>query len=99
MVRHMVLITFREDIPREALDVAMQGLAALPAQIPEIRSMSLGLNLRLIPSDTDVALVADFDSAEDYLVYKDHPEHRRVLLDLVTPWATQLHRAQIEFAD
>jgi hypothetical protein len=99
MIRQLVLMKFREDTPREALEAVVQGLDALPAQIPEIRSLSPGLNLRLIPSACDLALVADFETREDYRVYNNHPAHRRVLQDLITPWATDLYRAQIEVDD
>ena len=29
-------------------------------------------------------VVADFDSVDDYLVYRDHPDHRALIADLVT---------------
>ena len=99
MIRHVVLMKFREDRSRQALAAVVEGLMALPAQIPEIRAMSAGENLGLAPNGCELAIVVDFTSSEDYLVYANHPAHRRVIQELIDPFVVERHRAQIEVAD
>lgn len=96
MIKHVVLMRFREDSPAGTVAAVVQGLRALPAQIPVIRTMSAGEDLGLIPSGCDLAIVAEFANTEDYLVYANHPAHRRVIAELIDPFVLERHRAQIE---
>ncbi|MFP3467525.1 Dabb family protein [Leifsonia sp. SIMBA_070] len=53
------------------------GLESLPAVIPELRSLQVGVNV--IPGDNfDVVLISDFDSVEDIRTYQEHPAHLEV---------------------
>ncbi len=99
MLKHVVLLRFREDIPPGTLTAALAGLRALPTQIPEIRSMSTGRDTGLIPNGCDLAIVVEFATVDDYLVYAEHPAHRRVIEELLDPFVVERHRAQIEVPD
>jgi hypothetical protein len=77
----------------------VSGLRALPSQIPEIRAMSAGEDLGVIPNGFDLAIVVDFANSDDYLVYADHPAHRQVIEGLIDPFVTERNRAQIEVPD
>jgi hypothetical protein len=35
-----------------------------------------------MPGNWDFAVVAGFDSIDDQTIYRDHPEHQRVITDL-----------------
>ena len=37
------------------------------------------------PANCDFAVVADFDDADSYLTYRDHPLHREVVKNYVDP--------------
>ncbi|HEX8805016.1 MAG TPA: Dabb family protein [Acidimicrobiales bacterium] len=84
-VRHVVLFRLAEGVTAEQVDAIAEGLAALPAAIGEIRGYRFGPDLGLSDTTWDFAVVADFDSAEDYLVYRDHPEHRAFIAAHVEP--------------
>ncbi|HVC38744.1 MAG TPA: Dabb family protein [Candidatus Dormibacteraeota bacterium] len=98
MVRHIALIKLRSDSPPGAARAAAQGLESLPAQIDAIRAFSVGTDLGVIAEDCDLALVADFASQADYLVYADHPAHRQVIEELIEPFLLRRYRGQIEVA-
>ncbi|HUY09105.1 MAG TPA: Dabb family protein [Candidatus Dormibacteraeota bacterium] len=96
MVRHVVLMRFREDSPPGTAATVVQGLKALPPQIPEIRAMSVGEDLGVVPNGFDLAIVVDFATSEDYLVYANHHAHRQVVEGLIDPFVIERNRAQIE---
>ncbi|MGA7361971.1 MAG: Dabb family protein [Candidatus Dormiibacterota bacterium] len=96
MVRHVVLMRFREDCPPGTVTAVVEGLRALPPQIPEIRAMSAGEDLGVVPNGFDLAIVVDFANSADYLVYANHPAHRLVVTELIDPFVLERNRAQVE---
>ena len=85
MFRHIVLITVEPSAGDEAVASIMTSLRTLPAEIPEIRSYIVGADAGLNPGNASFGVVADFDDADGYLVYRDHPEHRKVIDEQITP--------------
>jgi hypothetical protein len=83
--RHVALFVFREDATDEQIAAVAEGLAALPAQIPEITAYRIGPDLGLNDGNHDYAVVADFESVDGYLAYRDHPAHRALLADTIRP--------------
>lgn len=95
-LRHVVCFTWAADASTDAISAAETALRALPGLIPEIRAFTVGTDLRLAPGTSDLALVADFDDADAWQRYQDHPEHQRVVVEHVRPIlafraAVQLH--------
>ncbi len=84
-VRHAVLFTWIDGVTPEQIDALKQGLARLPVAIPEIRDYRFGADLGINPGNAAFAVVADFDSTDDYLAYRDHPAHRELIATYVTP--------------
>ncbi len=82
MLRHVVLMRLDAgtDEVREARSARLSAaLAALPDLIPEIRSLQVNANVVTRPGNWDLALTVDLDDAADLEVYRQHPEHRKVL--------------------
>lgn len=78
MVKHIVLFQLKEELPAEVKLEAMtsfkQAIEALPAKIPFIRKVEVGLNIN--PAETwEIALYSEFDSLDDVKAYAVHPEH------------------------
>lgn len=96
MIRHVVLFRFRAGVPADAIERFSRGLDALPESIDEIRSFRHGPDLGLIEGTWDHALVAEFDSADGYARYADHPDHHAFIDACVTPILDQLARVQHE---
>jgi hypothetical protein len=95
MLRHVVCLTFRAGTPDAALDELAAGFRALPAAIPEIRHYEVGTDLGLADGNADLTLVADFDDADAWRRYQDHPAHVRVITELVRPIVA--HRVASQF--
>lgn len=84
-VRHVVLFTWVDGVTPAQIDALKQGLAGMPALIPHIRDYRFGADLGINPGNAAFAVVADFDSTDDYLAYRDHPAHRELIATYVTP--------------
>jgi len=56
-----------------------QMLLALEQSIEPLIKMEVGLNLSNRPAAFDLVLVADFNDEYGLNVYRDHPEHVKVL--------------------
>jgi hypothetical protein len=61
------------------------GLAELPGVIPELRDYKFGADVNVSEGNYDLAVVADFDDVDGYLVYRDHPVHVAVIKDRIRP--------------
>ena len=76
MVRHIVMFKLAgTEAERHAVAEAFRdALVALPAQIPVLKAIEVGLN-RNPAEDWDVVLTATVDTMADVDVYARHPAH------------------------
>lgn len=77
MIRHIVMWKFKEG-EQENMLLFRERLLALKGQIPEIRSMEVGVNVKPSERSYDAVLVADFDSLEALDAYTVNPLHQAV---------------------
>jgi len=94
MFRHVVLITWTPDATETQQGALASELGKLPAMIDVIRAYQFGPDAGINPASCDFALVADFDDADGYLVYRDHPAHRKVVEDYLNPIVASRASAQ-----
>ncbi|HXX91208.1 MAG TPA: Dabb family protein [Acidimicrobiales bacterium] len=94
MLHHVVLVTFKEDVTDAQVDAVLQGFAALPAAIPQIRTYDFGRDAGLSPNPFGVVLVATFDSIEDFAAYRAHPAHTSFRGDVLVPAAQDIMSSQ-----
>lgn len=78
MVKHIVLFKLKDEAPEaqklEAMNRFKAAIEALPARIPVIRKVEVGLNIN--PGETwSIGLYSEFDSLEDVKTYAVHPDH------------------------
>jgi hypothetical protein len=85
MIRHIVLFTWTEDATDEQKTAVVTELRKLPGVIPQMRSYTVGADAGINQGNHDFAVVGDFDSVEDYLVYRDHPQHQAVIAQHIKP--------------
>jgi Stress responsive A/B Barrel Domain len=97
MIRHVAVLRWNDTVTDDSIIVIGQALDGLPAAIPEIAVYRHGRDLQLAPTNADYVIVADFESVEDYLVYRDHPEHQRIIAELITDRASDRIGVQFEF--
>lgn len=95
MLRHVSLFSFTPESTPAQRQAVGEALMKLPALIAEVRDYRYGPDAGVNAGNFDYAVVADFDDTAGYLVYRDHPEHRRVLLELIAPIITT--RAAVQF--
>ena len=78
MVKHIVLFKLKDEVPEAEKLVVMnkfkEAIEALPAVIPVIRIIEVGLNTN--PGETwHIALYSEFDNLDDVKFYATHPLH------------------------
>jgi Stress responsive A/B Barrel Domain len=96
MFRHVVLFTFTAGTTQEQTRELARQLRTLPGTIGQIKAYDVGPDAEMNPGNYQFAVVADFDSVEDYLVYRDHPVHRDIIGKYVTPIVDQ--RAAVQYS-
>ncbi|HUQ63133.1 MAG TPA: Dabb family protein [Acidimicrobiales bacterium] len=94
MLRHVVLFTWKPGAPKAQIGAFAEGLAELPDQIKDIRSLRFGPDARLGGGNEDFALVVDFADAEGYRRYAEHPAHRHLIATLLVPLLGTRHAVQ-----
>ncbi|MDH2429433.1 Dabb family protein [Sphaerisporangium sp. TRM90804] len=85
MFRHVVMFRFKEGTSEERKAELEARLRKLPGEISQIRRYDIGNDAGIAPGNHEFVVVADFDSADDYLVYRDHPVHQAVIAEAVVP--------------
>ena len=96
MIRHCVMFRWKDEMPAASIDEVEAALATLPAAISQIASYSFGRDVAVNAGNYEFAVVADFATLDDYLVYRDHPDHKRVVVDLIVPNIAERSAVQFE---
>lgn len=82
--------------PEEKKEVAekfAEALIQLPCEIPQLKSIEVGLNMN--PAETwDLVLTATADSMEDVAIYSAHPAHQDAVA-IIAPY--KLDRACVDY--
>ncbi|MGZ4722231.1 Dabb family protein [Oryzihumus sp.] len=85
MIRHVSLLTFAEGTTDAQVRAIGDALATLPDRIPELRAYAFGPDLAIDAGNATFAVVADVATVDDYVAYRDNPEHQRVIAELIRP--------------
>jgi hypothetical protein len=96
VIRHIALLTFTDGTTDDQIEAIERALSTLPAVIPELQAYAIGRDLGINEGNATFAVVADCATIDDYLVYRDHPEHRRIITELITPALAARTGAQYE---
>ena len=95
MVRHVVLFRWVPEVVPAQVEALAAALAALPGQIPEIRSYQFGPDLGAATGNWDYAVTGEFASLDDQAAYRDHPAHVALLEQHIAPILAE--RAAVQF--
>jgi hypothetical protein len=85
MIRHVSLLTFVPEATAEQVDAAATALRALPPLIPELRDYRVGPDVGVDTGNASFVVIGDFDDADGYRAYRDHPEHVAVAREHILP--------------
>ncbi len=81
-LRHVVSWKMAAEDPAERAEHAAgiaSRLQALVGVVPQIRTLSAGVNVAYPDANWDVVLVADFDDLAGLEAYQVHPAHQEVV--------------------
>lgn len=98
MIMHLALFTWREGITREDVARVEAELSRMPTAVPALREYHFGPDLGLRPGTADFAVCAVISQAE-LSSYLDHPEHQRVVREVISPLLASRTAVQVEYLD
>jgi hypothetical protein len=96
VIRHIVLLTFADTATDAQIQAVADALSTLPARLPQLRKYVIGRDLGLNDANATFAVTADFDDVGGYIAYRDDPEHKRIIAELIAPIVAARTAAQYE---
>ncbi len=97
MIQHVVMFRWNDGVDDAHVAATTAALTRLPGLIPEIAAYSCGRDLAIAAPNFDFAVSARFQTVEDYVTYRDHPEHQAVVQSLIVPFVAV--RAAVQFEE
>jgi Stress responsive A/B Barrel Domain len=94
MLHHVVTFHLGSDAPAGQAERICDAIDALAARLPEVRSAATGVDLGLREGNASCAAVLTFDDVDSFGVYADHPEHQRIIRELIAPHIDSRHPVQ-----
>ncbi|MGI9007584.1 MAG: Dabb family protein [Streptosporangiaceae bacterium] len=98
MIRHVVVITWTADATPEQIEAVSTGLATLPPLMTGLVAYSFGPDAGISAGTADFGIVADFDSRDSYVAYRDHPAHRDIIEHTLNPIVAERRSVQFSTA-
>ncbi len=96
MIRHVTLFAWIPEATNQQKQQVADGLRALPPLMTGLRAFLVGPDAGIIDGNFDFAVVADFDDAQSYLGYRNHPAHRAVVEQVTGPITRERVSVQYE---
>jgi len=97
--RHVVLLRFTEDATDEQRQTLVRGLDSMPEVTGAVRADGFrhGPDAGISPGNWDYVVVADFATEDEYLAYREHPDHQALIRDLLKPILADRAAIQYEY--
>jgi len=96
VITHVVTFRWKPETTPEQVAAIAAGLATMPDLVPSIKTYQFGSDEGANgAANMDFAVVATFDTIEDWRAYDQHPEHDRVRAEIIRPWIAE--RASVQF--
>jgi hypothetical protein len=96
VIRHVVLMRWKPGTSEDQKRAVCEGLAALPAAIPQIRSYQFGEDAAIVEGNFEFAIVADFDDRSDFQSYATSDVHQKLIAERIRPILQERAAAQFE---
>jgi Stress responsive A/B Barrel Domain len=94
MLYHVVTFELSSDAPENQVERICEALRELAKTLPLMRSFNGGADLGKREGNASFAMVATFDDFDGFLAYADHPEHTRIVKELILPHLDDGQRVQ-----
>jgi hypothetical protein len=72
------------------------ALRSLVAELDGVQNYLCGPDAGLTPAAYDFAVVGTFDDRDCFTTYRDHPEHQRILTEMILPHLDSRTVVQLE---
>ena len=96
MITHVVAFRWKPGIPAGHVESVKSQLLEFAATLPGVRSYRCGTDEGASDmGNFDFAIVAEFDTIDDWRVYDKHPKHDEIRAGVVRPWIEA--RAAVQF--
>jgi len=95
MFRHVVMFRWADGVDDAHVADVARRLDELPQAISEITAYRHGPDAGVNDGNFDYVVVADFDSVEEYVVYRDHPVHAAFIAEMIAGRVTD--RAAVQY--
>ena len=95
--RHVVMFQFADHVDDDHVAKVRDALDALPGEIAQIRSYGHGRDGGVSEGNFDYVVVADFDNVNDFIAYRDHPQHQLMIAELIKDHVTARSAVQCQF--
>ena len=97
MIIHVVAFKWKPGIPDGHVASVKAQLMEFASGLAEVRSYRCGSDVGASDmANFDFAIVAEFDSVDDWRVYDKHPRHEEIRGGIVRPWIEARAAVQYE---
>jgi hypothetical protein len=79
------VVTFKWADDDVAVAEITEALRSLVKRLDGVRSYLCGPDAGLTPAAYDFTVVGTFEDRDCFTAYRDHPEHQRILHDMILP--------------
>ncbi len=79
MFRHVVMFKWNDDVDAAHIDATSAALTELAASMPQVVDYRHGPDVNMTEGNFDYVIVGEYASVDDYVVYRDHPDHQALI--------------------
>jgi hypothetical protein len=83
MFRHVVMFKWNDDVDDAHIEATRAALTELAASIPHVADYRHGPDLKMADGNFDYVIVGEYASADDYAIYRDHPDHQALIQQFI----------------
>ena len=98
-LRHVVMFRLIDGTTDEQVQALSDGLDRMPEVVGTMLDYRHGRDVGINEGTYDYVVVGDFATVDDYLTYRDHPDHQALIRDLVRPIVGERASIQFELPD
>ena len=82
---HLASFKWKDQTTTADVEAITAALTELTTAFSGIESYRCGVDVSRTPASYDYAVVGVFTNRDAFLTYRDHPEHQRILNELIGP--------------
>lgn len=96
MIKHVVLLCWKEGTTEEAVAEVTAGFARLRDELDEIKAYEFGPDAGIYRGNDDYVVIGEFENEAEFKTYVMHPKHQTLLAEVTGPILASFQSVQIE---